>query len=296
MVDLEFFLRQFVNGIILGSAYSLVALGLTLVFGVLRVINLAQGELFMAGAFAGLLCLEADLGLPVGLLAGLTTAGLLGLAMYWFVLRPLPVNADPHIPMIGTIGAAIIIQQVATRLFSARQHPYPTPDVLGGRLDLGVLQLETLNLFILGFALVVMVGLVVLIQHTRLGIAIRAVAENPRMAGLMGINGTWTIAVVFAISSALAGIAGVLVGMYFNNVSPYIGIPIGLKGLAAVILGGLGSVPGAVIAGFIIGIAEVMSVAYVASSWRDAIAFLVMILILLMRPSGLFGKPAIERV
>lgn len=296
MVDLEFFLRQLVNGIILGSAYSLVALGLTLVFGVLRVINLAQGELFMAGAFAGLVCLEAGLGLPVALAAGLSAAGLLGLLMYWLVLRPLPVNADPHIPMIGTIGAAIIVQQLATRLFSARQHPYPTPNLLSGRLDLGLLQVESLNVFILGFAIIVMVALIVLIHHTRLGMAIRAVAESHRMAGLMGIDATWTIAVVFVISSALAGIAGVLVGMYFNNVSPYIGIPIGLKGLAAVILGGLGSVPGAVIAGFIIGVAEVMSVAYVASSWRDAIAFLVMIVILLMRPSGLFGKPAIERV
>lgn len=296
MVDFEFFLRQLVNGIILGSAYSLIALGLTLVFGVLRVINLAQGELFMVGAFAGLLCLQASLGLPLALIAALAVAGLLGLMMYWLVLRPLPMNADPHVPMIGTIGAAIIIQQLAARLFSARQHPYPTPEFLRCRLDLGLLQLECLNIFIFAFALLVMLGLVVLILHTRLGLAIRAVAENARMAGLMGINGTWTIAAVFAISSVLAGIAGVLVGMYFNNVSPYIGVPIGLKGLAAVIVGGLGSVPGAVIAGFIIGVAEVMSGTYVASSWRDAIAFLVMITILLMRPSGLFGKPAIERV
>lgn len=296
MLDLEFFLRQLVNGIILGSAYSLVGLGLTLVFGVLRVINLAQGELFMAGAFAGLLCLDAHFGLPIALVAGMGAAALLGLAMYCLVLRPLPVDADPHIPMIGTIGAAIIIQQVATRLFSAQQRPYPTPELLAGRLDLGVLQIEDLNIFILVFALAVMLGLIGLIKHTRIGIAVRAVAESPRMAGLMGIDGTYTIAVVFAISSALAGIAGVLVGMYFNNVNPYIGIPIGLKGLAAVILGGLGSVLGAVVAGFVIGIAEVMSVAYVASSWRDATAFVVMIVILLIRPSGLFGKPAIERV
>lgn len=296
MLDLEFFLRQLVNGIILGSAYSLVGLGLTLVFGVLRVINLAQGELFMAGAFAGLLCLSAHFGLPIALVAGLTAAALLGLVMYWLVLRPLPVNADPHIPMIGTIGAAIIIQQVASRIFSAQQRPYPTPELLAGRLDLGPLQVDNLNIFILSFALAVMLGLIGLIKYTRMGIAIRAVAENPRMAGLMGINGTYTVAAVFAISSALAGIAGVLVGMYFNNVSPYIGVPVGLKGLAAVILGGLGSVLGAVVAGFVIGIAEVMSVAYFASSWRDATAFLVMIVILLIRPSGLFGKPAIERV
>jgi branched-chain amino acid transport system permease protein len=294
--EVEFFLRQAVNGIILGSTYSLVALGLTLVFGVLRVINLAQGELFMAGAFAGLLCLNAGAPLAVVLVGGLASAGLLGIAMYWLALRPLPASADPHIPMISTIGAAIIIQQVATRLFSARQQAYPTPESLGGRVEVGILHLDILSLFILALALVIMLALIGLIRHTRLGMAIRAVAENGRVAGLLGINRSRTIAIVFVISSSLAGIAGVLVGMYFNNVSPYIGIPVGLKGLAAVILGGLGSVPGAVLAGFIIGVAEVMSVAYVASSWRDAIAFLVMILILLLRPNGLFGKPAIERV
>jgi branched-chain amino acid transport system permease protein len=294
-VDVQFFLRQIVNGIILGSTYSLVALGLTLVFGVLRVINLAQGELFMVGAFTALVCLNAGLGLPVALLAGVACAGLLGVAMYWLTLRPLPADVDPHVPMIVTMAAAVVIQQLATRLFSARQHPYPTPESLGGQLHFGLLELDVLNLFILALALLIMAGLYVLILHTRLGLAIRAVAENGRVASLMGISRNATIAAVFAISSALAGLAGILVGMYFNNVSPYIGIPIGMKGLAAVILGGLGSVPGALIAGFIIGVAEVLTVAYLDSSWRDAIAFLVMIVILLVRPSGLFGKPALER-
>jgi branched-chain amino acid transport system permease protein len=294
-VDVEFLLRLLVNGIILGSTYSLVALGLTLVFGVLRVINLAQGEFFMAGAFAALVCINAGLGLPVALAAGMTCAGGLGLAMYWLTLRPLPGDVDPHVPMIGTMAAAIVIQQIAARLFSARQHPYPTPEALSGRIDLGILEIETLNLFILAIALVIMAGLYLLLLHTRFGLAIRAVAENGRNASLMGINKDSTISIVFAISSALAGLAGILVGMYFNNVSPYIGIPIGMKGLAAVILGGLGSMPGALIAGFVIGIAEVMTVAYLDSSWRDATAFLVMILILLLRPRGLFGKPAFER-
>jgi branched-chain amino acid transport system permease protein len=295
-VDVEFLIRQVANGIILGSTYGLVALGLTLVFGVLGVINLAQGELFMVGAFAGLVVLDAGFPLPLALIAGPACAALAGLALYLLVLRRLPAHADPHVPMIGTMAAAVVLQQVATRVFTARQHPYPTPESLQGVVRLGGLSLEALDVFIFVLALAVMAGLYVLVLRTRLGLAIRAVAENARMAALMGIGRDTTIATVFAISSGLAGLAGVLVGMFFNNVSPYIGVPVGMKGLAAVILGGLGSITGALVAGLIIGVAEVVSVAYVDSSWRDAVAFVVMIGILLARPRGLFGKPMLERV
>jgi branched-chain amino acid transport system permease protein len=296
MPALEFFLRQLANGIILGSAYSLVAIGLTLVFGVLRVINLAQGELFMVGAFAGLFALQAGLGLPVALLAGLAVAGAVGLLVERVALRPLPATVDPHIPMVATIGVGVVLQEVATTLFTARQHPYPTPELLAGRVALGPVELGAVNLFILALAIVLMVAIGLLLRRTKLGLAIRAVAESPRIAGLMGIDRRFVVAVVFALSSALAGLAGVLVGMYFNNLSPYIGVPIGLKGLAAVIFGGLGSVAGAVVAGLVIGVAEVMAVGYIASSWRDAVAFGVMILVLLVRPTGLFGRPALEKV
>lgn len=295
-MDVDFVLRELVNGIILGSTYSLAALGLTLVFGVMRVINLAQGEFLMAGAFAGLVCLQAGFGFPAALLAGVGCATLLGVATYWLALRPLPSGVDPHVPMIGTIAAAVIVQQVATRLFTARQQPFPTPAMLAGRMQLGPLDFEILDALILGAALSSMAALYVLILHTRLGLAIRAVAENPRIASLMGISRGATTGIVFAISSALAGIAGVLLAMHFNNVSPYLGVPVGMKGLAAVILGGLGNVPGALVAGFVIGLAEVTSVMFVDSSWRDAVAFVVMIVILLVRPSGLFGKPPVERV
>jgi branched-chain amino acid transport system permease protein len=295
-VDLDFLVRQIANGLILGSTYGLVALGLTLVFGVLGVINLAQGELFMVGAFAGLVTLNAGLPFPLALLTGPAAAALVGLAMYVLLLRPLPQNVDPHVPMIGTMAAAVVVQQLAARLFSARQHPYPTPESLAGVVHLGPLTFQTLDAFIVALALAVVVGLYVLVLRTRLGLAIRAVAENGRMAALLGINRDATIAAVFVISSALAGIAGVLVGMFFNNVGPYIGVPIGMKGLAAVILGGLGSITGALVAGLVIGVAEVVTVAYLDSSWRDAVAFVVMIAILLARPTGLFGKRALERV
>jgi branched-chain amino acid transport system permease protein len=296
MDTLEFFLQQLGNGIILGSAYALVAIGLTLIFGVLGVINLAQGEIFVVGAFAGLVCLEAGLGPTAALLAGGSVAALLGLLIERLALRPLPASADPHIRMVSTIGVAVVIQQVVTRIFSARQHAYPTPEVLAGRVTVGPVQFDLVNLFILVLAAVLTVALTLLIRRTKLGIAIRAVAENPRTAAMMGIDSDKVVPLVFAVSSALAGVAGVLVGMYFNNVGPFIGIPIGLKALAAVIFGGLGSVGGAVVASLVIGVAEVMTVAYVASSWRDAVAFAIIIVALLFRPSGLFGARLSEKV
>ena len=296
MDTVEFFLQQLGNGIILGSAYALVAIGLTLVFGVLGVINLAQGEIFMVGAFAGLVCLERGYGLTAALLAGGSVAGALGLLIERLALRPLPASADPHSRMVSTIGVAVVIQQVVTRIFSARQRPYPTPEVLAGRVTMGPIQFDLVSLFILVLAAVLMLALTLLIRRTKLGIAIRAVAENPRTAAMMGINSGMVVPFVFAVSSALAGVAGVLVGMYFNNLGPFIGIPIGLKALAAVIFGGLGSVGGAVAASLVIGVAEVMTVAYIASSWRDAVAFGIIIVALMLRPSGLFGSKVSEKV
>jgi branched-chain amino acid transport system permease protein len=296
MSPIEFFFQQLGNGIILGSAYALVAIGLTLVFGVLGVINLAQGELFMVGAFAGLVCLEHGLGLVAALVtAGMVTA-FLGLLIERLALRPLPAAVDPHVRMVSTIGVAVVLQQLVTRVFSARQRPYPTPEFLSGRVALGPIQFDLVNLFILALAAVLMVALTTMIRRTRLGITIRAVAESARTASMMGIDSATVVAVVFALSSALAGVAGVLVGMYFNNVGPFIGMSIGLKALAAVIFGGLGSVAGAVVASLVIGVAEVMTVAYFSSSWRDAVAFAVIIVALLLRPNGLFGSRRQEKV
>lgn len=296
MGNLQFFAQQLANGLILGSAYGLVAIGLTLVFGVLRVVNLAQGEILMVGAFAGLLAMQNGLGLPVALAAGALSAGVTGVAMERFALRPLPAGGDPHIPMVSTIGVGIVLQEIAAKLFSGRQRPYPTPDFLAASVTLGPVRFDAVNLFILGLALALMTTLSLFIARTKLGLAIRAVAEDARVAGLMGINSVVVVPLVFAISSALAGVAGVLVGMYFNNLSPFVGVGIGLKGLAAVIFGGLGSVTGAVVAGFVIGVSEVMTASYIAASWRDAVAFGVMILVLLARPSGIFGKPPVEKV
>lgn len=292
----EFFLQQLGNGLILGSAYALVAIGLTLVFGVLGVINLAQGEIFVVGAFAGLVCLEQGLGLSAALLAGALCACIVGLLIERYALRPLPASIDPHIPLVCTIGAAAVLQQAVAMIFSTRPHAYPTPELLSGHIRIGAIQFDYVNLFIMGLAIVLMAALSYLVRRTKLGLAIRAVAESPRTAGLLGVNRKFIIAFVFGTSSALAGLAGVLVGIYFNNIGPFIGIPIAIKALAAVIFGGLGSIFGAVCASLIIGVAETMTVSYVASSWRDAVSFGVIIVILLIRPFGLFGTPTVQKV
>ncbi|SLN70719.1 branched-chain amino acid ABC transporter permease [Oceanibacterium hippocampi] len=296
MTEIQFLVQQLTNGLILGSTYSLVAIGLTMVFGVLGVINLAQGEIFMVGAFGGLLALQAGFGLPGALLAGIIAAGLCGYLIERFALRPLPSGVDPHIPMVSTIGAGILLQEIAAGYFSAREQPYITPDFLATTFDIGPIKLDALNIFIISLTLILTVGLSLFLSKARLGLAIRAVAENPGIAQLMGVNRVAVVALVFVLSSVLAGIAGVLVGMYFHNISPFVGIGISLKGLAAVILGGLGSVNGAVVAGFVIGVSEVMAVSYFDASWRDAVAFGVMILVLLLRPSGLFGRAVAEKV
>jgi branched-chain amino acid transport system permease protein len=296
MDQISFLAQQLANGVVLGGAYSLVAIGLTLVFGVLGVINLAQGQIFMVGAFAGLLAIQNGLGLLGALLVGAIAACAVGLAMERFALRPLPAGVDPHIPMVSTIGVGILVQELAVRYFSARQHPYPTPSSLAASFDLGLVRLDAVNLFILGLTVGLTLALSLVLMRTRFGVAVRAVAENPRISVLMGIDRRAIVTFVFVISSALAGIAGILVGMYYNNLSPFVGVGIGLKGLAAVILGGLGSVGGAVIAGFIIGIAEVMAASFIDASWRDAVAFGVMTAVLLLRPTGLFGMPMSEKV
>ena len=173
MEAFTFFCQQLGNGLILGSAYALVAIGLTLVFGVLNVINLAQGEIFMVGAFAGLACLEGGLGVTAALIAGGGASAVLGLLIERLALRPLPPSADPHIGMVSTIGAALIIQQLATRFLSARQRPYPTPTLLSERVAIGAVTVDLLNVFILVLAVALTVGLTLVVRHTKVGVAVK---------------------------------------------------------------------------------------------------------------------------
>ncbi len=285
------FVQQLINGVMLGSTYALVAIGYTLIFGVLHLVHLAHGEVFMIGAFVGLqIVLWSGGGSVAAILAALVATALLGVVIELVAFRPIRARQGHFLtPMISTIGVGIVLQEVATHLFGAEQVGFPG-GVGAVTWHLGSLTVTSVQLEILGIALFLMAALHLFISRSRLGMAMRATAESDVIARLLGIRTDRIIALTFAVASALGGAAGVLVGLSFNAVSPFMGIDMGVKGLAAMLLGGLGNIYGAMAGGLILGIIEVMSVAYLSSSYRDAFAFLVMIAVLLFRPTGLFGS------
>jgi branched-chain amino acid transport system permease protein len=283
-------LQQIINGVMLGSSYSLIAIGYTLVFGVLNLVHLAHGEVFMVGAFVGLqVVLLTGGGLPEAIAAAALSSAIVGVLIYLLAIKPIRTRKGHFLaPMISTIGAGIVLQEFATRMFGSEQTGFPAH--MDGRIwHLGDVILTSSQLVIFALSIGLMLALHLFVTFTRVGMAMRATAENVVISQTLGIKSERIIILTFAIASALAGIAGVLVGMSFNSISPYMGVDMGIKGLAAMLLGGLGSIYGAMVGGLVIGIVEVVSVAYLASSYRDAFAFLVIIVVLLLRPQGIFG-------
>lgn len=280
--------QQLVNGAVLGATYALIALGYTLIFGVLRVLHLAHGEVFVAGALAGLAVLGASRGSLALALAGSVAAGVAaGILVERVALRPL--RAAGHLaPILSTLGAAIILQDLAVKAFGGEAIGFPE-FAQPRAYQVGAITVSGTHLAILAITVALVAGLHLLLRRTRLGRALRATAESPPLAALLGIRtrqvALWTI----AVASALAGAAGLLVGLASNVVSPSAGFEMTLKGLVVMLFGGVGSVTGALLGGIILGLAEVLSVAYLASTYRDAFAFLLLIAVLLLRPRGLFG-------
>lgn len=286
------FWQQLVNGLTAGTTYSLVALGYTLVFGVLEIINMAHAEIFMIGAFIGLL-LVTTTGCPIWLaiIGAMVGAGLLGWALERLALRPLRKQGASHLaPLISTIGVSILLMNLALMIFGPQSTRFPSSIEPKFFSLFGTVNISLLQIVILGISLALMLALKVLLVRTRLGKALRAVAENPDAAGLMGVNVASVMVITVVIASALGGAAGVLVGLQFNAVSATMGIAYGLKGLAIIIVGGMGNVAGAVVGGLLLGAAEVLAIAYIGSSYRDAVAFIMLIVVLLIKPSGIFGK------
>lgn len=283
------FLQQIANGVMLGSTYALVAIGYTLIFGVLRLLHLAHGEVFMVGAFAGLqVVLLWHVGPLFALIGGLLGAAIVGVIIELVAFRPIRRRGNSHLaPIVSTIGAGLVLQEVMTKIFGAEQTGFPS-GLQKQIYQLGPVSVTGSQLFILGTAAISMIALHQFVTRTRYGMAMRATAENIHVASLLEINVDTVILITFAVASALAGIAGVLVGMNFNAISPFMGFDMGIKGMAVMVIGGLGSIYGAMAGGMILGIAEVLSVAYLASSFRDAFAFGLMVLILIVRPRGLF--------
>ncbi len=283
-------LQQLANGIMLGSTYALVAIGYALIFGVLRVLHLAHGEVFMVGAFVGVQAvIWFNVGPFVALIGGLIGAAVLGVILEFTAFRPIRKRSGSFLaPIVSSIGAGLVLQEVMTKLFGAEQIGFPE-QFASKVYHLGVVSVSGAQLFILAVAFGAMVLLHLFVTRTRYGMAMRATAENLEVASFLGINVDNVILMTFLVASALAGIAGVLVGLNYNTISPFMGIDMTTKGLAVMLIGGLGSIYGAMAGGLLLGIVEVLSVAYLASSYRDAFAFCLMILVLLLRPRGLFA-------
>ncbi|MBV2179610.1 branched-chain amino acid ABC transporter permease [Castellaniella sp. MT123] len=284
--------QQLVNALSLGCVYALFALGFTLIFGVLDVINLSHGAVFMSGSYAALY-LITRLGLPpaAGLVAAFAAAGALGALIDQLVLRPLRKRGAPQlIPMIATIGIAIILTNGAQGIFGPDNQRFPHGTVPSQTLILAGVRITVVEIGIIFLSFALMALLMFMLRRTRLGRALRAVAESPKAASLLGIHVERVFLTTSFAAGGLGGIAGVLIGLYSDAIYPLMGEPMLQKGIAVVILGGLGSIPGALLGGIFLGFSEVFSVAYIGSTMRDAVAFGLLFLVLLLRPQGLFSK------
>jgi len=297
------FLEQLTNGLAVGSIYALIALGYTMVYGVLKLINFAHGDLFTYGAYLGMtlltsLSLTGRLGPALGLLllAGMVMAlvAVVGVILERAAYRP--VRDSPRLSaVVSALGASIFLQNALMLIYGARYQVYP--DVLPQTaLELWGLKIPVLRLVVVAVSVAMMAALYLFVQRTRLGAAIRATAIDPPAAQLMGIDVNRVIRLVFVIGPALGGAAGLLVGLYYGQISFTMGWTYGMKAFTAAILGGIGNIPGAMLGGLLLGVVEAMGAAYLSVAWKEAFAFLVLILILIVRPSGLLGERVADKV
>lgn len=288
--------QQLVNGVLLGATYALFALGFTLMFGVLRVINLTYGFYFSAGGFAALGLTLAGLPIWAALPIAAIASGLIAVALDTLLLTRLRHDKAPELAsLMVTLGAVLALYAGMTAIFGPDMRRLPLDALGGGPIMLAGLRVTSAQLLILIVTIVLVGALLVLIRGTRLGLAIRALAESPDAAGLMGIDTARVAALVSFISGGLAGAGGVLIGLSFNAVHPYMGEAMMLRGFAVIIVGGLGDVRGAVIAGLLLGVLEVMTAGYIGSGLKEAVAFAALVLVLWIHPTGLFGRPTVRR-
>ena len=295
------FLQQLVNGISLGSIYALIALGYTMVYGVLRLINFAHGDVYMLGAYVGYYLsrkLKGDepslANALLVMLGAMLACAVVGVIIERFAYRPVRRAARLTL-LITAIGVSLFIENAAQLVFGPDPKFFPS---LAPRADfmVGGVRLTSEQLTVIAVSFILMILLRLFILKTRTGKAMRAVSFNLDTAKLMGISTDRIIAITFALGSALAAAAGVLIGMQIPKIDPYMGINYGLKAFVAAVLGGIGNVPGAVLGGLMIGASEVMVVGYLSSTFRDAIAFGILILVLLLRPQGILGRVQKEKV
>ncbi len=294
------FLQQLVNGVTLGGVYALIAVGYTMVYGVIQLINFAHGEIYMLGAFLAYTMVTV-LGLPffAAFVLTILTCACFGIILDFVAYRPLR-KAPRLAALITAIGMSIFLQNLALMIWGSQIKSYPR-DVLPPLFSrpawsMGDVTLSWLQVFILSITVLSMVILHLIIHRTKIGTAMRAVSQDKTTSALMGIGVNRVISFTFALGSAMGGMAGILVGLYYNAIFPTMGYIAGIKAFAAAVLGGIGSVPGAMLGGGVLGIAEVMGAGYISSEYRDGISYAVMIAVILFKPSGLIGRQIGEKV
>lgn len=289
------FIQQFINGLSLGSVYALMALGYTMVYGIAKMLNFAHGDIIMVGAYTvSVVCSQLGMSPIVAILASVVVCTILGVTIEKIAYKPLR-NASPLAVLITAIGVSYFLQSVALLIFGSNARKVQSVVSLGS-VRIGTLDLSGIALLIIGVTIIMMIGLTLFINCTKVGKAMLAVSEDKGAAQLMGINVNMTISLTFAIGSALAAVAGVLFVSSYGYVDPYTGALPGIKAFVAAVLGGIGSIPGAMLGGVILGIIESLSKAYISTDLADAIVFGVLIVVLLVKPTGMLGKKKITKV
>jgi branched-chain amino acid transport system permease protein len=299
------FTQQLINGLALGAVYALIALGYTMVYGILQLINFAHGEVYMLGAYLGIIVLgmltalgltaySLALSIFITLLISMAFCAAYGAAIERVAYRPLR-NATKLAPLISAVGMSIILQN-SVMLAQGKEYKNLPPMLPSEGFSMLGANVSPVQIFILSASILIMVGLHLFVIKTRLGKAMRATSQDRVMAGLVGININQVISVTFMIGSALAAVAGVMVTLYYGVAHFFMGYLAGIKAFTAAVLGGIGSIPGAMLGGFMLGLIENFGASYISSVYKDAFAFLVLIITLIIRPAGLLGQKAVDKV
>jgi branched-chain amino acid transport system permease protein len=305
---MAFFFQELVNGITTGALYALVALGFSMVYGVLKLLNFAHGDLYMVGAFIGFFVIQwfggpTKLTIPVPLLLVImfvlaaVLVGGLGVAIERFAYRPLR-DAPRIAPLITAIGISFFLENSALLLFGAQYRVYNTSDFISfsSGITIGSVSIDAVQIMVLALGGVLMIGLRLLVNRTRLGKQMRAVAADREAAEMLGINVNFTIAATFFLGSALAGVSGVMAGLLFNQVNNTMGFTAGLFAFTAAVVGGIGSIPGAMLGGLLIGLAQSFVTGYISSTYTNLLVFGLLIVVMLVRPTGLLGRAQLQKV
>jgi branched-chain amino acid transport system permease protein len=297
-------LQQLVNGLTLGSVYALIALGYTMVYGIIQLINFAHGEIYMLGAYMGIVTFsllttlhltspDSGVTLLCMMVAAILFCGAYGITIERLAYRPL--RTAPRLsPLISALGVSIFLQNFVMLAQGPRDKGFPDLFIKGG-IDMPGGRISAIQLFIMATSVLMMFGLHLLVRRTKIGKAMRATAQDKQMASLVGIDVNRVISVTFLIGSALAAVAGVMVGMYYGLINFYIGYIAGIKAFTAAVLGGIGSIPGAMLGGVLLGLIESLGAGYISSEYKDVFAFAILVLVLIFRPTGLLGADTSKR-